>query len=47
MLSLCLVIFVPLAFVLVLPAPAVLRAVRKLGTWQAHVAIEGLYFAVR
>ncbi|KDR67788.1 hypothetical protein GALMADRAFT_105450 [Galerina marginata CBS 339.88] len=35
------------AFVLVLPAPAVLRAIRKIGIWQANVAIEGLYVAVR
>ncbi|KAF5346698.1 hypothetical protein D9756_010368 [Leucocoprinus leucothites] len=33
--------------VLVLPAPAVLRAVRRLGIWQANVSIEGLYLAVR
>ncbi|KAJ3506014.1 hypothetical protein NLJ89_g7109 [Agrocybe chaxingu] len=33
--------------ILVLPAPAVLRAIRKIGIWQANVAIEGLYFAVR
>ncbi|KXN87700.1 hypothetical protein AN958_08269 [Leucoagaricus sp. SymC.cos] len=31
----------------VLPAPAVLRAVRRLGIWQANVAVEGLYLAVR
>ncbi|KAH9484736.1 hypothetical protein JR316_0001636 [Psilocybe cubensis] len=35
------------AFVLVLPAPAMLRAVRKVGIWQANVAVEGLYVAVR
>jgi hypothetical protein len=33
--------------VLILPAPAALRAIRKIGVWQANVAIEGLYFAVR
>ncbi|KAF9444488.1 phosphoribosylformylglycinamidin [Macrolepiota fuliginosa MF-IS2] len=32
--------------VLVLPAPAVLRAIRKLGIWQANIAIEGLYLAM-
>lgn len=32
---------------LILPAPAVLRAVRRLGKWQANIAIEGLYLAVR
>ncbi|KIM45587.1 hypothetical protein M413DRAFT_442252 [Hebeloma cylindrosporum] len=37
---------VPL-FILVLPAPAVLRAVRKIGIWQANVAVEGLYVPVR
>jgi hypothetical protein len=33
--------------ILILPAPVVLRAVRKIGVWQANVAIEGLYHAVR
>lgn len=33
--------------ILILPAPAALRAIRKIGIWQANVAIEGLYFAVR
>lgn len=37
---------VPL-ILLVLPAPAVLRVVRRLGIWQANVAVEGLYLAVR
>ncbi|KAF8907944.1 hypothetical protein CPB84DRAFT_1768228 [Gymnopilus junonius] len=32
---------------LILPAPAILRAVRKIGIWQANVAVEGLYHAVR
>ena len=41
-----LIVLVPVSFVLVLPAPAVLRAVRRLGAWQANVAIEGLYMAV-
>jgi len=45
--SLLLLIFVVPALVLVFPAPAALRAVRKLGSWQANVAIEGLYLAVR
>ncbi|KAF5376276.1 hypothetical protein D9615_008514 [Tricholomella constricta] len=45
--SLVLIIFVLPALVLVLPAPAALRAVRRLGIWQANVAIEGLYLAVR
>ena len=33
--------------ILILPAPAALRAVRRLGIWQANVAVEGLYLAVR
>lgn len=45
--SLGLIIFVFPALILVLPAPAALRAVRKLGVWQANVAVEGLYLAVR
>ncbi|KAG6839244.1 hypothetical protein C0991_004423 [Blastosporella zonata] len=45
--SLVLLIFVLPALVLVIPAPAALRAVRRLGIWQANVAIEGLYLAVR
>lgn len=31
---------------LVLPAPAVLRAVRRIGIWQANIAVEGLYVPV-
>lgn len=46
-LTLVLLVFVIPALVLVLPAPAALRAVRKLGVWQANIAVEGLYFAVR
>ncbi|KAF9526886.1 hypothetical protein CPB83DRAFT_857152 [Crepidotus variabilis] len=47
LISIGLVVFgIPL-FVLVLPAPAVLRATRKIGIWQANVAVEGLYYAVR
>jgi len=47
LLSFFLLVFVVPAMILVLPAPAALRAVRKLGAWQANVAIEGLYLAVR
>ncbi|KAK2464358.1 hypothetical protein APHAL10511_003815 [Amanita phalloides] len=47
LLSLFLIIFVLPAMVLIIPAPAMLRAVRRLGAWQANVAIEGLYIAVR
>ncbi|OBZ70573.1 hypothetical protein A0H81_09278 [Grifola frondosa] len=38
LLSLALVALVPVATVLVLPAPAVLRLARRLGVWQANVA---------
>lgn len=47
LLGISLVILVPVSFVLVLPAPAMLRITRRLGIWQANVAVEGLYFAVR
>ncbi|KAI0338283.1 hypothetical protein BDW22DRAFT_805766 [Trametopsis cervina] len=40
-------VFVPVAFVLVLPAPAILRLVRRLGIWQANIAVEGLCYTVR
>lgn len=47
-LSLLLVCVVPISFVLVLPAPAMLRLVRRLGVWQANIAVEGLcYQSVR
>lgn len=42
LLSLFLICIVPISFVLILPAPAMLRLVRRLGVWQANVAIEGL-----
>ncbi|KAG6804682.1 hypothetical protein H0H92_003347, partial [Tricholoma furcatifolium] len=44
--SLVLLVCVLPALVLVLPAPAALRATRRLGVWQANVAVEGLYLAV-
>lgn len=44
LLSLFLVCIVPISFVLVLPAPAMLRLVRRLGVWQANVAVEGLCY---
>jgi len=47
LLGISLVVLVPVSFALVLPAPAVLRITRRLGIWQANVAVEGLYFAVR
>lgn len=40
-------IVIPVSLVLVVPAPPIFRATRKLGIWQANVAIEGLYLAVR
>ena len=46
MLSISIVILFPLSFVLILPAPVFLRATRKIGIWQANVAIEGLYLEV-
>ncbi|KAF8149373.1 hypothetical protein B0H34DRAFT_667610 [Crassisporium funariophilum] len=47
LISLGLIIFGLPLILLILPAPAVLRAVRKIGIWQANVAVEGLYLAVR
>lgn len=47
LLGISLVVLVPVSFVFVLPAPAMLRITRRLGIWQANVAVEGLYFAVR
>ncbi|KAL4073817.1 hypothetical protein V8B97DRAFT_1936579 [Scleroderma yunnanense] len=41
-----LVVVVPVSYLLVLPAPLMLRVVRNLGIWQANVAVEGLYSAV-
>ncbi|THU90895.1 hypothetical protein K435DRAFT_801676 [Dendrothele bispora CBS 962.96] len=43
---LLLVLVIP-AMVLVVTAPMALRAVRRLGVWQAGVAVEGLWVAVR
>ncbi|VDC00077.1 unnamed protein product [Peniophora sp. CBMAI 1063] len=43
LLSLFLVLVVPLSIALVLPAPAALRLTRRLGIWQANIAVEGLY----
>lgn len=47
LLGISLIVLVPVSFVFVLPAPAMLRITRRLGIWQANVAVEGLYFAVR
>ncbi|KAG9316793.1 hypothetical protein JVU11DRAFT_2857 [Chiua virens] len=44
--SMVLVVVVPVSYVLILPAPLMLRFVRRLGIWQANVAVEGLYYQV-
>jgi len=44
--SIVLVVVVPVSYVLVLPAPLMLRFVRTVGIWQANVAVEGLYYQV-
>jgi hypothetical protein len=44
--TIALVVLVPVSYVLVLPAPLMLRFVRKLGIWQANIAVEGLYYEV-
>ena len=43
LLSLLLIVLVPVAFALIVPVPAMLRLVRRLGIWQANVAVEGLF----
>ena len=45
-LTIPLLVAVPVSYVLVLPAPMMLRVVRKLGIWQANVAVEGLYLTM-
>ncbi|KAF7326128.1 hypothetical protein MKEN_00464300 [Mycena kentingensis (nom. inval.)] len=45
LLSLALIVLGVPAIALVLPAPMAFRAIRKLGVWQANVAVEGLYLA--
>ncbi|KAK7448775.1 hypothetical protein VKT23_013506 [Stygiomarasmius scandens] len=45
--SFLLIVLVLPAMVLVVTAPPALRAVRRLGVWQAGVAVEGLWVAVR
>ncbi|KAJ3524911.1 hypothetical protein NM688_g8482 [Phlebia brevispora] len=47
LLTLILMLLVPVSFALILPAPAMLRLVRRLGIWQANIAVEGLYYTVR
>lgn len=44
--SVVLLVLVPVSYVLILPAPLMLRFVRRLGIWQANVAVEGLYYQV-
>ncbi|KAL0957040.1 hypothetical protein HGRIS_003140 [Hohenbuehelia grisea] len=46
-LGLLLLVLTPVSFVLIFPAPFALRAARKLGIWQANIAVEGLYQALR
>ncbi|KAI0088105.1 hypothetical protein BDY19DRAFT_952061 [Irpex rosettiformis] len=46
-LSLIVITLVPVSFVLVLPAPAMLRLIRRLGIWQANIAVDGLYYVGR
>jgi hypothetical protein len=46
-LSLLVVTLVPISIVLVIPAPAMLRLIRRLGIWQANVAVDGLYYVGR
>ncbi|KIJ40906.1 hypothetical protein M422DRAFT_32020 [Sphaerobolus stellatus SS14] len=36
------VVLIPPAFILIIPAPAILRAIRRIGIWQAEVAIDAL-----
>ncbi|KAI9459907.1 hypothetical protein BJY52DRAFT_1203993 [Lactarius psammicola] len=43
LLSLLVIVVVPIALLLVVPAPAMLRLIRRLGIWQANVAVDGLY----
>ncbi|KAK7692164.1 hypothetical protein QCA50_003784 [Cerrena zonata] len=46
-LSLIFIVLAPVSLALILPFPAVLRLVRRLGIWQANVAVDGLYYTVR
>ncbi|KAJ7765085.1 hypothetical protein DFH07DRAFT_811362 [Mycena maculata] len=47
LLSLSLLVLGVPALVLVAPAPMAFRAIRRLGIWQANIAVEGLYLTVR
>ncbi|KAI0708916.1 hypothetical protein C8T65DRAFT_739983 [Cerioporus squamosus] len=47
LMTLFFIVLFPISAVLVLPLPAVLRLARRVGIWQANVAVEGLYFAAR
>ncbi|KAI0743666.1 hypothetical protein C8Q80DRAFT_1355507 [Daedaleopsis nitida] len=40
-------VLTPVAAATVVPLPAVLRLARRVGIWQANVAVEGLYYAAR
>jgi hypothetical protein len=46
LLTIALLVLAPVCVILVLPAPAFLRAVRRIGVWQANLALEGLYASV-
>ncbi|TDL24301.1 hypothetical protein BD410DRAFT_814112 [Rickenella mellea] len=41
-LTLALWVAVPVSFALIIPAPAALRAISRIGIWQATIAVEGL-----
>ncbi|KAG9220253.1 hypothetical protein CCMSSC00406_0006318 [Pleurotus cornucopiae] len=41
-LTLFLLTVIPISFVLVLPAPFLLKTTRRIGVWQANIAVEGL-----
>ncbi|KAJ7627149.1 hypothetical protein FB45DRAFT_795346 [Roridomyces roridus] len=47
LLSVALIVLGVPALVLVLPAPLALRAMRRIGIWQANVAVDGLYLSSR
>ncbi|GJJ06737.1 hypothetical protein Clacol_000933 [Clathrus columnatus] len=42
LIALGILILLPPAFILILPAPAVLRAIRRVGIWQAEIALDAL-----
>ncbi|KAF7427834.1 hypothetical protein PC9H_007050 [Pleurotus ostreatus] len=46
-LMLVFLVLTPISIALIIPAPFILRAARRLGVWQANIAVEGLYMSVR